>query len=81
MKAYGEWRYGANLLYLKLDRDECSYSCPIRFSPSEIILLYSLDKRLGGPQTRHGCYGEEKNTDPAGNQTPIVHPITDLYTD
>jgi hypothetical protein len=36
---------------------------------------YPLDRRLGGPQSRSGHNGEEKNSQPpAGNPTP-GHPI------
>jgi hypothetical protein len=35
---------------------------------------YPLDRRLGGPQSRSGHSGEEKNSNmaPAENQTPVV---------
>jgi hypothetical protein len=51
------------------------------FTLREIVPLCPLDKRLGGPQTRYGRCGEEKNLEPAGNQTPVVQSITGLYTD
>jgi hypothetical protein len=31
---------------------------------------YPLDTRLGGPQSRSGCRGEEKIIDPTGSRTP-----------
>jgi hypothetical protein len=30
--------------------------------PLEKISLYPLDRRLGGPQSRSGCGGEEENS-------------------
>jgi hypothetical protein len=35
---------------------------------------YTLDRRLGGPQSRSGCCGEEKHLAPARNPTSAVHP-------
>jgi hypothetical protein len=34
-----------------------------------------LDRSLGGPQSRSGCFGEEKNLSPAGIRTPAVQPV------
>jgi hypothetical protein len=42
---------------------------------------YPFDKKLGGPQSRAGRCGEEKNLAPAGNKTPAVQPIACRYTD
>jgi len=36
---------------------------------------YPLDRSLGGRQRLCGRGDEEKVSDPAGNQTPVVHPI------
>jgi hypothetical protein len=36
---------------------------------------YPLDRRLVGPQTRSGRYGEETNLAPAGNRNPVVQPV------
>jgi hypothetical protein len=36
---------------------------------------YPLDRRLGGPQSRSGCGGEEKNSQNLlGLKTPIIQP-------
>jgi hypothetical protein len=41
---------------------------------------YSLDRRLGGLQSRSGCGGEEKNSQPLpGLEPPIIHPVAQLY--
>jgi hypothetical protein len=45
---------------------------------------YPLDKRLGGPQSRSGRGGEEKNSQPlpeSNPRTPIVQPVAQRYTD
>jgi hypothetical protein len=36
---------------------------------------YTLDRKLGGPQSRSERR-EEKNLSPAGNRTPAVQPVT-----
>jgi hypothetical protein len=46
--------------------------------------LYPWDKlgrRLGGPQSRSGRYGEEKNLTPARNRTSVVQPVIHRCTD
>jgi hypothetical protein len=43
-----------------------------------------LDRKLGGPQTRSGRGGEEKNSQPrreSNPRTPIVQPVAQRYTD
>jgi hypothetical protein len=42
---------------------------------------YPLDRRLDVPQNKSELYGEEKNLDPAGKQTPAVHLVARRYTD
>jgi hypothetical protein len=46
---------------------------------------YPLDRRLGGPQSRSGHGGEEKNSQPlpreSNPRTPIVQPVASRYTD
>jgi hypothetical protein len=34
-----------------------------------------MNRRLGGPQSRSGRRGEEKNIAPVGNRTPAVQPV------
>jgi hypothetical protein len=37
---------------------------------------YPLNSRLGGPQSRSGCGGEEKNSQPlSGLEPPIIQPV------
>jgi hypothetical protein len=42
-----------------------------------------MDRRLGGPQSRSGCGGEEENPQPrreSNPRTPIVQPVAQRYT-
>jgi hypothetical protein len=42
---------------------------------------YPLDRRLGGPQSRSGHGGEEKNSQPlSGIELPIIQPVAQRYT-
>jgi hypothetical protein len=42
---------------------------------------YPLDRRLGGPQSRSGHGGEEKNSQPLpGLEPPIIQPVAQRYT-
>jgi hypothetical protein len=42
---------------------------------------YPLDMRLGGPQSRSGRGGEEKNSQPLpGLEPPVIHPVAQRYT-
>jgi hypothetical protein len=52
-----------------------------RFTPGGKGTLYSLYRELGGPQSRSGPYGEQKNLAPAGNQTRAVQSAAHRYTD
>jgi hypothetical protein len=57
MKAYGGSEGKAQpFLTSALDGDEWSASGPCRFAPGN-----PSDRRLGGPQRRSGCCGENKN--------------------
>jgi hypothetical protein len=41
---------------------------------------YPLDRRLGGPQSRSGDGGEEKNSHPVpGLEPPIIQPVAQRY--
>jgi hypothetical protein len=45
---------------------------------------YPFYRRLGGPQSRSGRYGEVKIFDPTGTRTPaplVVQPVASRYTD
>jgi hypothetical protein len=58
----------------------------ISFTPQPLYILgksrwYPLDRRLGGPQSRSGRGGEEKNSQPLpGIEPPIIQPIAQRYT-
>jgi hypothetical protein len=40
---------------------------------------YLLDRRLGGPKSRSGRGGEEKNSQPLpGLEPPIIQPVSEL---
>jgi hypothetical protein len=42
---------------------------------------YLIDRRLGGPQSRSGRGGEEKNSQPLpGLEPPIIQPVAQRYT-
>jgi hypothetical protein len=44
--------------------------------PKGNSLLYTLDRRLGGPQSRSGHDGEEKYSQPLpGLEPPIIQPV------
>jgi hypothetical protein len=42
---------------------------------------YPLNKRLGGPQSLFGRYGEGKALVPSGKQTPAVQRVACRYTE
>jgi hypothetical protein len=75
MKAYwGVEVYHLALFDLGTEGGEWSASRPGRFTPRERAPFYPLDRRLGGPQSRSGRGGEEKNSQPP----PAIEPE---YTD
>jgi hypothetical protein len=43
---------------------------PLPLIPRGKSPRYSLERRLGGPQSRSGLRGEEKNLEPTGTRTP-----------
>jgi hypothetical protein len=49
-------------------------------SPGKALPCVSC-RRLGGPQSRSGRYGENKNLSPAGNRIPAAQPVARRYTD
>jgi hypothetical protein len=57
------WRYSSTQsLTSTLDGAEWSASCPAALHPRKPPTRYPLDRRLGGPQSRSGRGGEEKNS-------------------
>jgi hypothetical protein len=48
---------------------------PLLLYPQRKSLQYPLDRRLGGPWSQTGCYGEEKDLASDKNQTLAVQPI------
>jgi hypothetical protein len=66
MKAYWglEVQLRTHSLTSALDGGEWSASPPGRFTPQGKNLWYSLDRRLGGPQSHSERGGEEKNSQP-----------------
>jgi hypothetical protein len=72
----GEWRYSStHSLTSALDGGECSASRPGRLYPRGKRPWYPLDRRLGGPQSRSGRGGEEKNSQLLLGLEPRNHPI------
>jgi hypothetical protein len=54
---------------------------PRSFYPQGKSPWYALDRRLGGPQSRSGRDGEEKNSQPLRRlEPPIIQPISQRYT-
>jgi hypothetical protein len=50
--------------------------CPQGKSP-----WYPLDRKLGGPQSRSGCGGEEKTSQPLPGLKPlIIQPVAQSYS-
>jgi hypothetical protein len=85
MKAYGEGSGCIDPHFLDLGT---SWRWVVSFTP---LPLYpwgkspgTLDRRLGGPQSRSGRRGEENILDPTGtrNSDPsVVQPVVSRYTD
>jgi hypothetical protein len=47
-----------------------------RFTPQGKSPWYPLERRLGRPQNRSGCGGEERNSQPLpGLEPPIIQPV------
>jgi hypothetical protein len=69
----GEWRFNStHSLTSALDEGELSASHPGRFTPREKVPWHPLDRRLGGPQSRSGRSGEEKNSQPLPGLEPPI---------
>jgi hypothetical protein len=84
MKAY--WGSGGIAPHIDLGtrwRWVVSYT-PWPLYPQGKSPWYPFDRRLGGPQSRSGRSGEEKNYQPppeSNPRTPIVQPVAQRYTD
>jgi hypothetical protein len=80
----GEWRYSSTHSLTSARRGgDWSASRPGRFTPRKEP-RYPLDRSLGGPQSRSGRGGEEKNSQPPPGiepWAPIVQPVAQRYTD
>jgi hypothetical protein len=76
-----EWRYSTAIPDLGTYAAEWLYSRPCRFTPGGNRFRSPLDKRLGGPWSLSGRYGQEENVVIAGNRTPAVQPVARRYID
>jgi hypothetical protein len=77
----GEWRYGSTIPHLA-----ARWKCVVSFTLRPLCAWggsprFPLDRRLGGPESRSGRYGEKKNLSPAGNRITAVQPVAHRYTD
>jgi hypothetical protein len=81
MKAYWEWRFSStHSLTSALDGFSGQLHAPAAL-PTGKSSWYPLDRRLGGPQSRSGRGGEEKNSQPLpGLEPPIIQPVAQRYT-
>jgi hypothetical protein len=77
----GELRYSSTFLTSALGEDEWSASPPSHYTHQGKSPCYSLDRWLGGPQSRSGRGGEENNSQPLpGLELPIIQPVAQRYT-
>jgi hypothetical protein len=83
MKAYwGSWGIAPRILDLGTRLRSMVSFTPRSLYPRWKSLWYPLDRRLGGPQSRSGRGGEEKNSQPLqGLDPPIVQLVAQRYTD
>jgi hypothetical protein len=78
---WGSEGIAPRILTTAINGGEWSASRPCRFYPQGKSPRYPLDRRLGGPQSRSGRGGEEKNSQPLPELEPsIIKPITQRYT-
>jgi hypothetical protein len=68
-----EWRYGSTILNL----DTYSYD-PATLPPRRNGPHCPMARKLGGPQSPSGRYGEKKNAVPTGNRTPACSLVARL---
>jgi hypothetical protein len=71
-----EWRYSFTILDLGTRWGRVVSFTPRPLYPRGKSPRYPSDRRLGGPQSRSGRYGEDKNFATAGNRTPAIQPVT-----
>jgi hypothetical protein len=72
-----EWRYSSTILDLGTSGQLHTPATLFRGT----ALANHWDRRLGGPQSRSGRYGEEKSLFPSGNRTMAIQPVACPYTD
>jgi hypothetical protein len=77
----GKWMYGFTILDLDEKWRSMNIFTPQPLYPRGNSPRYLLVRRLDVPQNWFGCFEEEKNVAPAGNRTPVVHPVALRYTD
>jgi hypothetical protein len=70
MKAYGSGCIDPHFLDLGTSWRWVVNFTPWLLYPQGKSPWYPLDRRLGGPQSQSGRFGEEKILDPTGTQTP-----------
>jgi hypothetical protein len=71
----GEWRYSSTILDLGTRWGVSGQLHAPAVLPPAKLSSVPFDMRLGGPQSRCGCYGEEENLASAWNRTPTVEPV------
>jgi hypothetical protein len=77
----GECRYSSTILTFDTRR-----GWVVSFMPQVLYTWgnhpqYPLDRRLSGPQSTSGCYGEEKNLVSVRKQIQAIHPVAHCYTE
>jgi hypothetical protein len=80
MKTYGERRYSTTILDLGT-----RWRWVVSFTPRPLYSRgksprYSFNRKLGGPRSQSGRYGERIFFAPAGNRTPAFQPVARRYT-
>jgi hypothetical protein len=82
MKAY----WGSGSIAPRILDLGTSWRCVVSLTPRPLYPQgkspwYPLDRRLGGPQSRSGRGGEEKNSQPLSGLEPlIIQPVAQCYT-
>jgi hypothetical protein len=77
----GKWRYSSTILDLG-NRWEWVVSFTLQpLYPRGNRPRYPLARRVGGPQSRFGRFGDESSLTPAGNWTLVAQPVSRRCTD